>query len=58
MYVETDIFQCEFFKFLKCLNWGGGGTRSGFMQYGGVQLRGPKPYAILGKAGLQKHTLF
>ena len=37
---------------------GGGGTRSGFMQYGGVQLRGPKPYAILGKAGLQKHTLF
>ena len=29
---------------------GGGG--------GGVQLRGPNPCPILGKAGLRKHTLF
>ena len=28
------------------------------VSYGGVQLRGPNPYPILGKAGLRKHTLF
>ena len=31
---------------------------SGQVSYGGVQLRGPNPYPILGKAGLRKHTLF
>ena len=36
---------------------GGGGTL-GRVSYGGVQLRGPNPYPILGKAALQKHTLF
>ena len=37
----------------------GGGVRPlGQVSYGGVQLRGPNPYPILGKAGLQKHTLF
>ena len=36
---------------------GGGGTRAGSSN-GGVQLRGPNPYPILGKAGLPKHTLF
>ena len=30
----------------------------GQVSYGGVQLRGPNPYPILGKAGLRKHTLF
>ena len=34
-----------------------GGTL-GQVSYGGVQLRGPNPYPILGKAGLRKHTLF
>ena len=29
----------------------------GQVSYGGVQLRGPNPYPILGKAGLRKHTL-
>ena len=28
------------------------------VSYGGVQLRGPNPYPILGKTGLRKHTLF
>ena len=42
---------------------GGGGGALGQVSYGGgggggVQLRGPNPYPILGKAGLQKHTLF
>ena len=36
--------------------WGGGAL--GQVSYGGVQLRGPNPYPILGKAGLRKHTLF
>ena len=30
----------------------------GQVSYGGVQLRGPNPYPILGKAWLRKHTLF
>ena len=30
----------------------------GQVSYGGVQLRGPNPYPILGKAGPRKHTLF
>ena len=30
----------------------------GQVSYGGVQLRGPNPYPILGKAGPGKHTLF
>ena len=37
---------------------GGGGGALGQVSYGGVQLRGPNPYPILGKAGLRKHTLF
>ena len=40
---------------------GGGGVGMvalGQVSYGGVQLRGPNPYPILGKAGLRKHTLF
>ena len=37
---------------------GGGGGGLGQVSYGGVQLRGPNPYPILGKAGLRKHTLF
>ena len=37
---------------------GGGGGAPGQVSYGGVQLRGPNPYPILGKAGLRKHTLF
>ena len=36
---------------------GGGGGALGQVSYGGVQLRGPNPYPILGKAGLRKHTL-
>ena len=36
----------------------GGGGALGQVLYGGVQLRGPNPYPILGKAGLRKHTLF
>ena len=35
-----------------------GGGALGQVSYGGVQLRGPNPYPILGKAGLRKHTLF
>ena len=39
--------------------WGGGGGGAlGQVSYWGVQLRGPNPYPILGKAGLRKHTLF
>ena len=34
-----------------------GGGVLGQVSYGGVQLRGPNPYPILGKAGLRKHTL-
>ena len=42
------------------------GTRShkspggalGQVSYGGVQLWGPNPYPVLGKAGLRRHTLF
>ena len=34
------------------------GGALGQVSYGGVQLRGPNPYPILGKAGLRKHTLF
>ena len=34
------------------------GGALGQVSYGGVQLRGPNPYPILGKAGLWKHTLF
>ena len=34
------------------------GGALGQVPYGGVQLRGPSPYPILGKAGLQKHILF
>ena len=37
---------------------GGGGGALGQVSYGGVQLWGPNPYPILGKAGLRKHTLF
>ena len=43
---------------------GGGGGALGQVSYGGVQLRGPNPYPILGnsghpkQSGLQKHTLF
>ena len=41
---------------------GGQGTRHverhSQVSYGGVQLRGPNPYPILGKTGLRKHTLF
>ena len=37
---------------------GGGGGGLGQVSYGGVQLRGPNPYPILGKTGLRKHTLF
>ena len=37
---------------------GGGGGALGQVSYGVVQLRGPNPYPILGKAGLRKHTLF
>ena len=36
----------------------GGGGALGQVSYGGVQLRGPNPYPILGKTGLRKHTLF
>ena len=36
----------------------GGGGALGQVSYGGVELRGPNPYPILGKAGLRKHTLF
>ena len=39
------------------LYWPPGGAL-GQVSYGGVQLRGPNPYPILGKAGLRKHTLF
>ena len=39
------------------LEWTPGGAL-GQVSYGGVQLRGPNPYPILGKAGLRKHTLF
>ena len=35
-----------------------GGGALGQVSYGGVQLRGPNPYPILGKTGLRKHTLF
>ena len=35
-----------------------GGGALGQVSYGGVQLRAPNPYPILGKAGLRKHTLF
>ena len=34
------------------------GGALGQVSYGDVQLRGPNPNPILGKAGLQKHTLF
>ena len=34
------------------------GGALGQVSYGGVQLWGPNPYPILGKAGLRKHTLF
>ena len=34
------------------------GGALGQVSYGGVQLRGPNPNPILGKAGLRKHTLF
>ena len=34
------------------------GGALGQVSYGGVQLRGPNPYPILGKAGLRKHTPF
>ena len=34
------------------------GGALGQVSYGGVQLRGPNPYPILGKVGLRKHTLF
>ena len=34
------------------------GGALGQVSYGGVQLRGPNPYPILGKTGLRKHTLF
>ena len=37
---------------------GGGGGALSQVSYGGVQLRGPNPYPILGKTGLRKHTLF
>ena len=33
------------------------GGALGQVSYGGVQLRDPNPYPILGKAGLRKHTL-
>ena len=36
----------------------GPGGALGQVSYGGVQLWGPNPYPILGKAGLRKHTLF
>ena len=42
-----------------CVGWVGVGVVAlGQVSYGGVQLRGPNPFPILGKAGLRKHTLF
>ena len=46
-------------RFWKWPRGGAGlGGALGQVSYGGVQLRGPNPYPILGKAGLRKHTLF
>ena len=39
-------------------SWHPGGGALSQVSYGGVQLRGPNPYPILGKTGLRKHTLF
>ena len=41
-----------------CDLWLSPGGALSQVSYGGVQLRGPNPYPILGKTGLRKHTLF
>ena len=59
-YVRKYVFLAQHHMYSLAINTitpGGGGALDQ-VSYGGVQLRGPNPYPILGKAGLGKHTLF
>ena len=47
---QTPVMSSQF-------RGGGGGGGLGQVSYGGVQLRGPNPYPILGKAGLRKENI-